>query len=684
LTHVSAGSTTDVVSYDVMGRIKNDWQCTPYNCGSGFWNLQYGYGIDGSLATSTNGQNVTFSYLYNQAQRLTQLNSNLVDSSHPATLLSGLHYNQFGEVTSDSLGNGVTEAAGFDARGRLQYVSAVMGASTIYTINSSASPITYASDDSLLGTNENANGNWAYTYDALGRISTANKSGGASLSYDIDRNSNRWHQNPVGSGGLYGSFNQATNQVASGNGVTYDSAGNIANDGTHAYTNDDEGRVVQVDGGQTAKYVYDTYGRRVQRIVSAGTFNDIYDLAGHIVSEINGTSWISSEIYAGPRHVGTYANSTTYFSHADWLGTERVHSTVTGGVDGTCTSNPYGDLRSCSGGDPTRMGYAGMEFDSETQLYHTLNRYYSPRIGTWMTPDPIGLASANPLDPQSLNLFQYVENNPTGLADPSGLCPLLIAGITESENSPAGQALIKLAQSIGANVVFPYDGQGIAGSLLSMFWQGLGFQNAGSRATAAALQASNDGSAVNVFSFSGGAQALLSANQATVSANSTFEIQGIDYLSPGFTPFGGGPLLHGTDPSQGGFTNRWHESGFVDSLVNFTAADQSVTNAPLGGDCGHSVACAINDNPKFDEQIGNDLLQNSDPCNNPRIFSRKHPPHPLYPGGGGGGGGAGSGGGVGLPSCQLYVITNCGDEGCWDTYVFLCSSGVGRPPRATY
>src|SRR5205823_5863331 len=130
---------------------------------------------------------------------------------------------------------------------------------------------------------------------------------------------------------------------------------------------------------------------------------------------------------------------------------------------------------------------------------------------------------------------------------------------------------------------------------------------AASKATTSALQASNDGSPVNVFSFSGGAQALLSANQATVSANTNFQIQGIDYLSPGFTPFGGGPLLHGADPSQGGFTKRWHENGFMDSLVNFTAADQSVTNNPLGADCGHSVACALNNDPKFDSQVETDL-----------------------------------------------------------------------------
>jgi len=217
-----------------------------------------------------------------------------------------------------------------------------------------------------------------------------------------------------------------------------------------------------------------------------------------------------------------------------------------------------------------------------------------------------------------------------------------------------------------------------------MFVQGLGFKYAASKATTNALEASNDGSAVNVFSFSGGAQALLSANQATVSANTNFQIQGIDYLSPGFTPFGGGPLLHGDDSSPTGFTNRWHESGFVDSLVNFTAADQSVTNNPLGADCGHSVECALDPTkaPKFIEKVGTDLLENSDPCDNPMVFSRKHKPHPLY-GGGGGGGPQTNGSGVGLPGCQLYLTYDCISEGnCGYRYVFICfgpGGGLGRP-----
>ena len=40
-----------------------------------------------------------------------------------------------------------------------------------------------------------------------------------------------------------------------------------------------------------------------------------------------------------------------------------------------------------------------------------------------MTPDPAGMAAANPTNPQSWNRYAYVMNNPLGYVDPLGLQP---------------------------------------------------------------------------------------------------------------------------------------------------------------------------------------------------------------------------------------------------------------------
>jgi RHS repeat-associated protein len=41
--------------------------------------------------------------------------------------------------------------------------------------------------------------------------------------------------------------------------------------------------------------------------------------------------------------------------------------------------------------------------------------------GRWPSPDPAGLAAANPSDPQSWNRYAYVRNSPLNFTDPTGL-----------------------------------------------------------------------------------------------------------------------------------------------------------------------------------------------------------------------------------------------------------------------
>ncbi|WP_339454378.1 RHS repeat-associated core domain-containing protein, partial [Pseudomonas sp. EA_5y_Pfl2_R50] len=64
------------------------------------------------------------------------------------------------------------------------------------------------------------------------------------------------------------------------------------------------------------------------------------------------------------------------------------------------------------------LRFQGQYFDGESGLHYNRHRYYDPRLGRYLTPDPIKLAGG-------LNQYQYVPN-PTGWVDPLGLssnCP---------------------------------------------------------------------------------------------------------------------------------------------------------------------------------------------------------------------------------------------------------------------
>lgn len=264
--------------------------------------------------------------------------------------------------------------------------------------------------------NDTANGNWTYNYDALNRLSST--SGQAAITFGTDRNGIRGLQ----SGGWNQSIDQTTNRVAA---VAYDAAGNMTSDTFHNYTYDAEGRILQVDGGITASYLYDAFGARVRKTVSATSTDFIYDLGSNKIVELADGTMQRSEIYLGGRHLATYTNGTTYFAHQDWLGTDRVRSGMNGNLYQSWTNYPYGDNQtcttSCPGTDISTVHFAGMEYDPETQLYHTPNRYYNPRIGGWITPDPAGQSAADPSNPQSNNRYAYAMNNPATHTDPSGL-----------------------------------------------------------------------------------------------------------------------------------------------------------------------------------------------------------------------------------------------------------------------
>jgi RHS repeat-associated protein len=417
----------DWFRHDKMGRVTAANQTLPNDNAHGIYG-SYAYNLMGGITNNAFSSDLTgplygLGYSYNIAGRPTQVTSSLNDSSHPGTLFQAAHYNAGGQLLSDSLGNGVNETFSYDARWRLLSASAVKGANTLYSLGGpgTGNTMTYAPDSGLAAANDSANGNWTFSYDALGRIAGANNSGGTNFNFDIDRNANRWHQNPSGQGAQL-SFDATTNHVAAGNRITYDAAGNIINDGTCTYTYDAEYRITSVGTCSTASYVYDALGRRVRKTVGSSSTDYFYDISGNKVAELQGSMWLRMDFYAAESHLGSYQGTRTYFSHQDWLGTERVRTNDAGAIAQSCTSNPYGDNWTCtSGGYTTQVSFAGMELDNETLLYHTPYRYYNPRLGLWMTPDPAGMAASNLGDPQSLNRYTYVGGDPINRFDPTGL-----------------------------------------------------------------------------------------------------------------------------------------------------------------------------------------------------------------------------------------------------------------------
>ncbi|HQO21288.1 MAG TPA: DUF5675 family protein [Acidobacteriota bacterium] len=115
----------------------------------------------------------------------------------------------------------------------------------------------------------------------------------------------------------------------------------------------------------------------------------------------------------------------------DHLGTTRVVTDGNGALISTHDYEPFGveippfgdtgnvtDLPS-----PNSHKFTGHERDQSTGYDYMHARFYGSSIGRFMRPDPVG---GNPANPQSWNLYAYVENNPVNRIDPTGLTDIVI------------------------------------------------------------------------------------------------------------------------------------------------------------------------------------------------------------------------------------------------------------------
>jgi len=94
----------------------------------------------------------------------------------------------------------------------------------------------------------------------------------------------------------------------------------------------------------------------------------------------------------------------------------RRHNSLSGVRVGRQRYFPYGQVRYSPGTLPTTYNFTGQRLDGTGLLYYGA-RYYAPRIGRFTQADTL---VPDPANPQSLNRFSYVLNNPLRLVDHTG------------------------------------------------------------------------------------------------------------------------------------------------------------------------------------------------------------------------------------------------------------------------
>lgn len=269
-----------------------------------------------------------------------------------------------------------------------------------------------------------------FNYDQLNRIVSAgtystsgNYCWGYQYSYDAWGNLN----SQAGWSPTYNGCTEYTSSpgTADGNnhlpGMSPDAAGNTLSDGINSYTWNSESELKSAAG---VSYTYDGDGRRAEK--SSGKLY-WYGSGGEILAETNNAGTVTAEyVFFGGRRVAMLpAGTTAQYYVEDFLGSSRVVTTNTGSVCYDADLTPFGAERPYTN-NCTQNAYKfeGKERDSETGNDEFGARYYTWRMGRWLSSDWSSVLApvpyANLTNPQTLNLYSMVSDDPESFADLDG------------------------------------------------------------------------------------------------------------------------------------------------------------------------------------------------------------------------------------------------------------------------
>jgi len=203
-------------------------------------------------------------------------------------------------------------------------------------------------------------------------------------------------------------------------GLTYDTSGNALTDGANTYTWNGNSELKTAAG---VTYLYDGDGNRVSK--SSGTLY-WYGLNGEVLDETDATGNVTNTYYYfnGKRVAARNASSTFLYYAEDYLGSSRVIVQQGTGLCYDADFTPFGGERTFTNTCSQRYKFEGKERDTETGNDDFGARYYSNRIGRWLSSDwsavPVAVPYANLANPQTLNLYAMVADDPESFADLDG------------------------------------------------------------------------------------------------------------------------------------------------------------------------------------------------------------------------------------------------------------------------
>ena len=361
--------------------------------------------------TSPSTWNYSRDYTYRaDSNRIDQLTHAWGTSNQITTRLT--YYGLDGIETANSFGLRATEKTSGAAYSNLLQLAGGLGSYTNYSYSDRAELSTSCkfqlNADSSAGEAQ-ANAARNYVMDAMGNR-TADQYG----SYTPNK-LNQYDATPFGSV------------------LTYDTNGNLQNDGTRSYAYDAENRLITVtQGGSVWNYKYDYLGRRIEKSgTGIVTTRYLYD-DWNLIAELDGTGTITRRFVWGLDVSGSFqgaggvggllvidanlSSTSQYYPIYDASHNVLGLYDGNGNVAAAYQYDPFGNLQLAAGSYSAANPFlsATKYTDAETGLVYYGMRFYSPTMGRFINRDPIEEAGG-------INLYAFCGNDGVNHADLLGM-----------------------------------------------------------------------------------------------------------------------------------------------------------------------------------------------------------------------------------------------------------------------
>jgi RHS repeat-associated protein len=486
----TSGGSTHIVNqvqraFNGLGQLTSEWQQqgAAVNTSSSP-RVQYAYSdLDANNRSRLTSMTYPSGYVvnYNYTSGLDSDISRLSSISDGDGTLESYDYLGVGTILKRTNGAGVAQEITLDDFGRVSGVSAVFGSTTLDGYG-----YTYDRNGNRATKNNNTNSAFdeAYTYDALSQLTGFTRDGSSMKGWDYDAVGNRTSVT-TGTGSPVTQTANAQNEITGITGSTaptYDANGNMTGDETgRIFVYDAWNRLVQVQDAENnplESYTYDGLYRRVTETADSVTTDLYYSDNWQVLEEqvydeeleenVTITRFVWSPVYVDAlvlrdRDIDVETNEAGerlwVIQDASWNVTAITDGY--GVVQERYVYDPYGvvtileedwDVKGSGTDFAWTVMFQGMEWDEMTGLYGSSRiraSGYSPTQGRWTSVDPGGFAMGD------VNLYRFVQNNPSNYLDPCGLAVMPIINTLNQNTATNNTGTSQLVQYRGGGSLIP-------------------------------------------------------------------------------------------------------------------------------------------------------------------------------------------------------------------------------------